>query len=92
MDAVVNLPHEFLFTVNAIRIRKSEVLVGDQWEGELKFLRKLFVGRGGVFAHSDYFEPGALKLDPSIADAAGFFGASGRVVFRVEIQQAGAVQ
>jgi hypothetical protein len=76
---------EFFFDPDAVEVDDGVVFVGDEGEGESVLLDELGVALDGVGADAE--EEGFLfDLGPGVAEGAGLGGASGGVVFGVEVQ------
>ena len=88
-DAHVFAAHELLLLPDAVLLGNRVVVVGQEWEHQVELLLKLLVGFDGV--RTDAQDLGAVFVEEvsQIAEGAGFLGAAGRVVPRVEVEHHG---
>src|SRR5262249_29141118 len=74
--------HEFFWPPNAISLDDLFVLIGEQGEGQFVFFHEFGVGLRGVSADAEDDRALFLYRSEVIAERAGLFRASGRIVAR----------
>lgn len=90
VDAIEGEADEFFLAPDTVGFGDFQVGIGQQGEGQGIFGGKLGVGLDGVSTDAEQGDALGLELGKVIAEAAGFLGAPGRAVFRVEIEDDGA--
>src|SRR5512138_1599425 len=85
-DDALRLPAvHHLVAIRAPRRHDLAVGIGQEREREPVLRRELFVRNGAVGGDPEHDDPGLLQLLPVVAEPAGFLGAAGRVVLRIEV-------
>src|SRR5581483_3234095 len=78
--------HELLLAVSAETLLKLLIGIGQQTKRQAELVNKFLMRLFAVERNAEDFNPTALELCPRITKRTCFFGATRRVVFRIEIQ------
>src|SRR3989338_1922952 len=79
--------HKFLFSPNVVGFYQFFLFVGQKGEGEGIFFYKFGVTLYRIDTDAKNLNIVFLKIFPCIANAAGLFGATRGVIFRIKIEQ-----
>ena len=78
-------PHEFLLAVALIGLCDGVIRVGEQSERQVVLLRKLFVRGLVVRRNTQDLDASLIESGEVVAERTRLFGATGRIVFRIEV-------
>ncbi len=81
------MTHHFFLLPDVVKIDYFFLLIGKNWEGEVVFFGEFIMAFDAVRAHAKNYRIVFAEILKAIADAAGFFRATGRIVFGIKIQE-----